>query len=1124
MKKNVLKRLRLSGTVLSWILLLLVAPVTNTFAQNRLHNKVTITFNKQPLGKALQQLQEQSKSYFAFIPADVQRYNVSASTFTQTPLSEILRALLKNTTLTFKEEGNYIIIAPAKPVADNDAGKGEGQVRGRVVDFETSQPLPGATVLISGSKTGTQSNEKGFYELKHLASGKYTLEIRYIGYSPTVLNNVSIQAGKEVVLDVKMEISNKLNEVVIGAGPRKVKSVTHSTEAQLIDEIHRATGVVSGISSELITKTADRNAAEIVKRISGVTVVDDRFIVVRGMNERYNLTFLNNSLAPSTELYSKAFAYDLLPSSVIDKILVYKSPVADLVADYAGAAVKITTKNAMPLKHFDMGLQLAHREGATFKNSISYNGGKYDVLGFDDGGRKLPSFSPGIFESNRQVTNVKESRWLSEMSPALDYGTHYSLPDMQLFANYYNSWKVGNAKLYDLTAFTYTKETVGYDFHLQKGNTDQPYIGQGNGNAGGSLLDNNKIGNGQQSSENAKINILENLTLKLNDRHQLFFRNFFVNDGRRFTSVNTIRPNQPKGIGLNINEYRSRDIVLSFQQRTLYAGHLGGSHLLGGKKQHTLEWNAGYTYDLQNLPDQRLIHLYDNSLVDDTTWRAVQTNYLGIISRLYIKNLEQIYNGAVDYTYQVQPGLSFKAGTYNMFKIRQVGRRFFRVNRAGLTNDQFLPARQDDLGWYNDHGNISPELLRFSQQDLPNVWSSTYFKDDNTGLAIYDATSPVDAYVGSEEYHAGYLMGDWKTAREKLVLNGGLRLEYDRQRLSGAREGYNGPTSLQPIYVNRDKTVLLPSVNISYLPSSSLVFRGSYGRTVNRPDFREMTPYTDFDFQNNENIMGYPRIVTAVIDNYDIRAELYPKKNKNEVLNVGFFYKHLQNPIERMRRETSASDYGSFLNFTNITYINSVSADIYGVEAEIKKSLSFIGGNLFRHFSVVLNGSLLKSSTVTHGFNTVYVVDSIHKKGEPLQGQSPYVVNAGLFYENPSIGTKASLVYNVSGPRIYAKSQRTKEDTLWQDSYIRPDLLQLPMHLLDLSVTQRIVKSLQVKFSVQNLLDQSYRIVEDLNYNQRYDAEKPVEKPDGKILMEGDNIYKRYKPGRYWLLQFTYSF
>lgn len=1124
MKKNVLKRLRLSGTVLSWIMLLLAASVTNTLAQNRLHNKVTISFNKQPLGKALQQLQEQSKSYFAFIPADVQRYNVPVVSFTQKTLSEILQALLKNTTLTFREEGNYIIIAPAKPVTDNNAAKGEGNVRGRVVDFETSQPLPGATVLISGSKSGTLSNEKGFYELKHLPAGKYTLEVRYIGYSPAVLSNVSIPAGKDVVLDVKMEISNKLNEVVIDAGPRKVKSVTHSTEAQLIDEIRRATGVVSGISSELITKTADRNAAEIVKRISGVTVVNDRFIVVRGMNERYNLTFLNNSLAPSTELYSKAFAYDLLPSSVIDKILVYKSPVADLVADYAGAAVKISTKNAMPVKHFDMGLQVAHREGATFKNSISHNGGKYDFLGFDDGGRKLPSFSPGIFESNRQVTDVKQSGWLSAMSPTLDYGTRYTLPDMQLFANYYNSWKVGSAKLYDLTAITYTKETTGYDVYLQKGNTDQPYTGKGNGNAGGSLLDNNKIGNGQQSSENGKINILENLTLKLNDRHQLFLRNFFVNDGRRFTSVNTQRPNEPKGVGLNINQYRTRDIVLSFQQRALYAGHLGGSHVLGAKKQHTLEWNTGYTYDLQNLPDQRIVHLYDFSLDNDTSWRAVRTNYLGMISRLYIKNLEQIYSGAIDYTFQVKPRFSLKAGTYNLFKTRQVGRRFFRVNRGGLTNDQFLPVGQDDLGWFNDHGNINQQLLRFSQQDLPEVWSSYYFKDDNTGLGIYDATSPVDAYVASEQYHAGYVMGDWKAAGDKLVLNGGLRLEYDRQQLSGARSGFNGPTSLQPVYVDRPKTVLLPSVNITYLPGSSLVLRGSYGRTVNRPDFRELTPYNDFDFQNNENIMGNPRIVTAVIDNYDLRAELYPKKNKNEVFNVGFFYKHLQNPIERMRRETSASDYGLFFNFTNISYLNSVSAEVYGVEAEIKKSLSFMGGNLFRHFSVVLNGSLIKSSTVTHGFNSVYAVDSIHKKGEPLQGQSPYVVNAGLFYENPSSGTKASLVYNVSGPRIYAKSQRTKADTLWDDSYIRPHLLQLPMHLLDLSVTQRIVKSLQVKFSVQNLLDQSYRIVEDLNYNQRYDAEKPVEQPDGKILMEGDNIYRRYKPGRYWLLQFTYSF
>ncbi|PSL50308.1 TonB-dependent receptor [Chitinophaga niastensis] len=1077
---------------------------------------VTLSFTNTNLAVVIAEIDRQSDFAFTYDKASLSSVKMAAATWKGVPLKSVLADISRTTGMMYEISGNTIAVKAGRQ-------QHPGTLRGRVVDFETSSPLPGATVKLEGTTTGTITDNRGFYQLPNVTPGKYTAVITFIGYQRNVIANINIESDRQAVYDVKMQSGGSLKEVVVDAGPRKVKSVTHSTEAQLLEEIRHATGVVSGISNELIAKTPDRNAAEIVKRISGVTVVDDRFIVVRGMNERYNLTFLNGSIAPSTELYNKAFAYDLLPSSVIDKILVYKSPVADLVADYAGAAVKISTKNAMPIKHFDMGLQLAHREGSTLQNSMSYNGGKYDFLGFDDGTRKLPSFSPGIFESNRQVTNVPQSEWMKALSPVLSYGTRYTLPDMQVFANYYNSWKLGKARLYDLTAITYTKETAGYDVYRQKGNTEAPIIGKGSGNAGGSVQDNNKIANGKQSSENAKINILENLTLKLNDHHELFLRNFFVNDGRRFTSENTTHPNQPPGVGLIINEYRTRDIVLSFQRRMLYAGNLGGKHEMGHNKQHELEWNLGYTYDLQSLPDQRLIHLYDYSLMTDTSWRAVPSGYLGMISRLFIKNLEQVYNGAIDYTFHIRPEFSLKAGTYNIFKSRQVGRRFFRVNRAGLSNADINPPT-DDGEWYNDHGFINSALLQFSQQDLHKVWSPTYFNNDNTGLGVYDATTPVDAYVASEQYHAFYLMGDWKTAGEKLVLNGGLRLEYDRQRLSGAREGNNGPQSLQPINVDHPQTLLLPSANISYLPGKTFVLRGSYGRTVNRPDFRELTPYNDFDFQNNENIQGNPKIVTAIVDNYDFRAELYPANNKNEVLNVGAFYKHIQNPIERMRRETSASDYGLFLNFTNITYINSVSADIYGLEAEIKKSLSFIPGNLFRNLSVVLNGSLIKSTTVTHGFNASYVIDSIHKKGEPLQGQSPYVVNAGLFYENPSWGTKAGVVYNVSGPRIYAKSQRTKEDTLYTDSYIRPDLLQLPMHLLDFSVTQRIIKSLQAKFSIQNLLDQSYRIVEDQNFNQHYDPEKLVKQPSGPALMVGDNIYTKYKPGRYFLLQFTYSF
>jgi TonB-dependent receptor len=880
----------------------------------------------------------------------------------------------------------------------------------------------------------------------------------------------------------------------------------------------------------MINKTGDRNAAEVVKRISGVTVVDDRFIVVRGMNERYNLTFLNNNVAPSTELYDKAFAYDLLPTSIIDRIVVYKSPVADLVADYGGGAIKVYTKNAMPVRHLDIGVQVAHRPGSTLTDVNSYTGGKYDFWGFDDGSRKLPTWSPGYFQTEKKTAGVSQPDMLKAFSNNLDYGTTRSLPDMQVFVNYYNTWKLGgSARLFDLTSVTFTHETKSYPIYYQTGNTNA-YGLDANGVNSGDL---NKISNTSQTTEYGKINILENLTLKLNRHHSLEFKNFIVNEGKKITSITDTRPNEAHLFDSVGGYTRKKDIILAFQQRLLYSGNLGGTHSWGRGDAQELSWNLGYTHDLQHVPDQRSSHFISTFqqpfVARGTNTTSIDDDFLGMLSRVFIKNEENVYNASVDYSFRLNDHWQLKTGTYQMYKVRNVGRRFFRVNRGGLSGNvgDDLSPMSNSLGWSNDYGVSNPNLLNFPLQRLSTIWDPANFPGDNTGLELYDATSPTDSYVASEQNNAFYAMGDWKAAHEKITINGGVRVEFDRQKAASAISNNQGGIILA--YANHPLTSWLPSVNISYRPSGTMVLRTGYGRTVNRPEFREISSYQDFDFQNNEAVSGDPATVTAILDNYDLRAEWYPRSTlQNEMFNAGVFYKYIQHPIERLRADYMTSIGSS--NFTNITYGNALSAKVAGVEAEIHKSLSFIGaGRLFKDLSVIANGAWIKSSTIQVSANSF----SSHRdtaKGRPLQGQSPYVVNGGLFYENAGWGTKLGLVYNVNGPRIYAKSllntnfksqNITAKDTL----FIQPDLLQLPFQQLDLSLTQRLIRSLQMKVTIQNILDQAARIVEDRNYNQRYDPEKPVYNATYQsTYYTGDNIYSRFKPGRYFLLQFTYAF
>jgi outer membrane receptor for ferrienterochelin and colicin len=1092
-----------------------------TYAQNNNPTTLSINFSATTLDKALEQLKDRSPVNIAYdvTGLDVKKINIAARSFTNAPLTQVVEYLLRNTPFTYHQLAGGILINRAeKPVPEKKEEKPTG-LKGRVVDFETSQPLPGATVRVVQNDKAVLTNEQGFYEIRNLPAGKYTLLVSYVGYQETQITGVEVLNNRIVAFDIKMQAGKVLSTVEVSSGARKVKAVTHSTDRQLLEEIRSSTGVVSGISNEFINKTADRNGAEIVKRISGVTVVDDRFIVIRGMNERYNLTYLNGNVAPSTELFGKAFAYDLLPSSVIDKILVYKSPVADLVADYGGAALKVYTKNTMPVKHLDVGIQLGHRPGSTNTTINSYNGGKYDFLGFDDGTRRLPAFARDDLHTNLNNNGLKQANMVNAFSSTLDYGTKHSLPDVQLFLNYYNMWKLGKkSRLYNLTTVNYTHETRSYTLSQQSGNTYAFGADSAIGFNYGSL---NRIKSNQQSVEIGKINVLENITWKWNDQNRIMLRNFFVNDGRNFTGITDSRLNAAKQMD-SLLLRRTRQIVLSFQQRTLYSGNLGGLHQFKRHLASELEWNLGFTFNQQLVPDQRISRFASIQgspyIALGSNTGAVEDQLPGMISRQFTVSQEKVYNGSIDYVLHIDKHLSLKAGTYQMYKLRDVSRRLFRVNRGGLQQDDNGTTEGTPPGYIDGYGLSNQRLTHFTQGDLHAIWNPANFPDDNTGLRLYNITQPTDSYVASEQNNSAYLMGDWKTANEKLILNAGLRVEYDRQKAASAAKNEG---QLMLSYANHPLTSWLPSVNVSYLPHANLVIRAGYGRTMNRPEFREISAYNDYDFSNNELIYGSSEVVSAMIDNFDLRAEWYPQSQaNNEVINLGFFYKGIQHPIERLRSELTIPDAS---NFTIISFGNADRARVYGIEGELRKNLSFINHPLFKRFSLVLNGAWIKSSTVQIVRNG-YLRDTA--SGRPLQGQSPYIFNSALFYEHIGWGTKIGLIYNVSGPRLYAKSVFNRNSNIQpgnQEVTTRPDLVQLPVHLLDLAITQRLIKSLQVKFVLQNILDRPSRIIEDHNYNQRYDKEVPAKSLGGVDYFTGDNIYSSFKPGRFFQLQFTYS-
>lgn len=1146
-KSNVTKMLLFMGRMafLSLFFLITTASVllaTSSYSQHLKEIPVNVDFHHVKLAAVLDTLTAQSGIRFSY-PSEMKDRGPVTLRLLHSDMYHALLALSTGLQLRFSRTDGVIAISDAEPPPEEQ----RGIIKGRIVDFETTAPLPGATVVLLPLNKGMVTDEKGYYQLENIPAGQYQLKVSFIGYQ-SFIQQVTI-TGKTLLMDVKLRAAVTLSGVEVKSRVGFSHSpVSFSGDKEVLSEIKAARGIVSGISNEQIVKSADRNAAEIIKRVSGITVVDEKFVQIRGMNPRYNLTYLNDNPAPATEMYNRSFAYDMLPAPVIDKIMVYKSPMAELMGDYAGGAVKVFTKNTRPVRHFDIGAQFGYRDGTTFQHLNTTTHSSTDWLGFDNGMRKLPANLPTYRQSGGHY-EMPQQEMVNAFSNDWTYQQQKALPDMQLFLNYFDNWRIGKYRLFNLSSVTYTNESRHQLESRQTGNTYAYMLDKYSVNLGAS----NTLGINDVSTQTAKFNWLQNFTLQLDSSNRIEWKNFVLNEGKNTVSIQTTQGNifPDKAVFLNYKEDKQN--ILQFQQRFLYNSNLGGYHRFGSQAPQEFHWNLGYAYSMQDVPDQRISRFVKNyapggltSGEDDALrWvvnYGVNENQLfnGMLNRFFIKNAENTYNGALEYSIAPLKQLTLKMGAYNMYRTRVVDRRFFKVNRGGLTGNEvslvYTPG-----GWDNN-GLINPAYLTFREQDLSNIWQPANFKDDGSALQLYDVSTPIDHYVASEQQNSGFIQGEWNAWNGKLIVNGGLRYEHSLQKVSGAAEAQG---VYLPVEVNLPQNNLLPSVQISFRPTSKWVFRGSYGRTLNRPELREIAPFSDYDFVNMERISGNTGLKGSSIDNYDVRVELYPGQEGNEMISIGLFAKQIDKPIERLRFSNGNEIYGGQ---TGISYFNADKASVYGIEAEVRKNLSFIPVNFFRHLSVIMNGALIKSKS-----SRTFIPDPAIPNppgaaagsfdGRPLQGQAPYVFNAGLYYENVGTGTKLGFLYNVSGPSIYAIANGNAEEILKlqakTEGYTnadlvtlatRPDLLELPRHLFDLSLTQRLYKALQMRINIQNLLDQPFTLVEDQNYNHRYDKERKVlpaatsEKDAGRYYFEGDNIYQKYFSGRYCTLTFTYSF
>ncbi|GAB3299839.1 TonB-dependent receptor [Hymenobacter humi] len=930
-----------------------------------------------------------------------------------------------------------------------------GTIRGTVREAKTQEPVIGASVVVDGTSIGIATDLDGTFSLAKVPAGMHTLRISSVSYQPKSIPSLQVEAGKVVVVNTTLDdAAAALDEVVVTAQRRT------NTEVAVISEVRNAQLVAVGVSAEQIVRSQDRDAAQIARRVPGVSIQDNRFVLVRGLTQRYNAVMLNDVMTPSSEVDTRAFAFDMIPSNVIDRMLIFKSGSAELPGDFAGGVIKLYTKRAPEENFTNFSLQGGYRQGTTFQQVQQAEGGKYDFLGFDSGKRTIPNNWPTRL-SDDYSTGLRAA-YARQLPNRWGVNSLKAAPDLRLSFNMGRRFELGQKQVGTLTSLNYG------NYH-QSTNARLSFYENG--------ADRNQLAsfyNDRLFSNEVRLGVVQNFWLRLNGRNTLEFKNLFNQLG---TSETVLREGQD--ITQTSNDVRAYS--QRFESRSIYSGQLAGNHELADDKT-TLNWVGGFAYTHRTEPDWRRVrYIRPLGVVQGESTPApfgVSTpNDPSLTeSGRYFSNLnERVSTLAVNVVHQLtkdttnrEGGIKLKAGLYTERKDRDFSARFFGYGSVGNTSvARTLPVGQV----------FAPENLT----------------GRDGGFTLEEGTDPNDSYAAHNTLLAGYASVTVPVG--KFTGTAGFRGEYNDQQVTSELRGGGLTDGGRRIFSP------LPSLNLTYNLNDRMLVRAAYASTINRPEFRELAPFRFYDFNLNADIQGNYALQTAKVQNLDLRWELYP--TTGEQITVGAFYKHFTNPIENYLLTTASG-----ANSLSYAFVNTKSAQNYGVELEVRKSLgSFSDLPLLQRFSVVGNGSYI-FSRIDLG-ETVRVPDASGRvepqnvtdtqtRRRPLQNQSPYLINLGAYYTDEAHGTQLSAMYNVAGPRIYAVG-----------TVVNPTVYEASRNVVDLVATQRLAKHWELRAALQDLFNQPVKLVQDSDRNDQYS--------------KGDQTVRSFRRGSNTSLGVTYT-
>jgi len=834
-------------------------------------------------------------------------------------------------------------------------------VRGRIINTK-NEPVPGASIVIQETKKFVSANVEGEFNFTLEKGKRYSVLVSSTGYQSKSVDEIDPATLVDEPLVIVLEPKVTTGESIVIRSTRRQESTV-----ALLTFQRTSSSMASGLAADFIRRTPDKNTGEVLKRVSGASIQDNRFVVVRGLSDRYNAAMLNTAQLPSSEPDRKAFSFDMFPAALIDNIIIHKTATPEFTGEFSGGLVQVNTRDIPTKDVLTVGVGIGYNNQSTFKPFTSNARNKFDWLGFDDGTRNLPDSFPANARDYRALgknaAGVARQVALSQDFSGDVYreSTSDAMPIYNFNLTYAKTHRFKRGGILGtLVGMTYRKAQLIYEvdrrFHEADGTVIFDYKDRQNlyqVNWGG-------VANISYVKGRTKIS-WKNLF------NQLYEDKYYVREG-----YNTSRLNDLKLYSSYLN------------QRSLATTQLEGEHQLskGGIK---LRWNGNAGYNMKTQPDLRTA-LYARTINTTQPFDIDPDDTRRFYSELQDYSVGGGGQLIVPMNWGLKDKQTLKLGGGNTTRFRDFSSRIFRYN---VTNyNSFIAAN-----------GRKPVDQAFMPDNM-----------GNSGFLLEEFTNNVDSYFGISVLNSAYGMMDNTFGDFRLIW--GLRAENFQQLLTSRTQTGNRSVRLT------EKWDMLPSLNAMLKMGEKTNLRLSGSRTVARPEFREIAEFAFYDYELNYGILGDTGLRRSSIMNYDARYEFYPKAG--ESISFGAFFKDFTDPIELRLDPASNADARRYF------YSNALSARSIGFEVEVRKGLDFIAPKL-KNFSVFGNYTYIRSEVT---FNDLSAGNKEVKADRPLQGQSPYLLNIGLQYTSPvfnasllynRIGERLSLVGNNEFPNVFER-------------------------------------------------------------------------------------------------------